>query len=108
MKEDKFKFVISTCVAPVVPVQDSNPGWIHSLPLGALVSSYIALEITQHRPIELIIPFVDAQIYIEYLKEINKETHKLVHSIYRSLDRESNPRPLAYMTTPPALREQRR
>jgi hypothetical protein len=31
--------------------------------------------------------------------EINKEKHKLVHTIYRSLDRESNPRPLAYGNT---------
>jgi hypothetical protein len=28
--------------------------------------------------------------------EINEEKHKLVHTINRSLDRESNPRPLAY------------
>jgi hypothetical protein len=28
-----------------------------------------------------------------------KEKHKLVHTIYRSLDRESNPRPLAYGNT---------
>jgi hypothetical protein len=30
---------------------------------------------------------------------INEEKHKLVHTIYRSLDRESNPRPLAYGNT---------
>jgi hypothetical protein len=29
----------------------------------------------------------------------NKEKHKLVHTIYRSLDRESNPRPLAHGNT---------
>jgi hypothetical protein len=42
---------------------------------------------------------------------INEEKHKLAHTINRSLDRESNPRPLAYgkhMATPPALSEQRR
>jgi hypothetical protein len=31
--------------------------------------------------------------------EINEEKHKLVHTINRSLDRESNPRPLAYGKT---------
>jgi hypothetical protein len=30
---------------------------------------------------------------------LNKEKHKLVHTIYRSLDREWNPRPLAYGNT---------
>jgi hypothetical protein len=39
--------------------------------------------------------------------EINEEKHKLVHTINRSLDWESNPRPLA-LATPPALREQNR
>jgi hypothetical protein len=30
---------------------------------------------------------------------VGKEKHKLVHTIYRSPDRESNPRPLAYGNT---------
>jgi hypothetical protein len=34
-----------------------------------------------------------------YDQRITKEKHKLVHTIYRSLDRESNPRPLAYGNT---------
>jgi hypothetical protein len=34
-----------------------------------------------------------------YIVCIVKEKHKLVHTIYKSLDRESNPRPLAYGNT---------
>jgi hypothetical protein len=36
---------------------------------------------------------------ITSLNYINEEKHKLVHTINRSLDQESNPRPLAYGNT---------
>jgi hypothetical protein len=42
--------------------------------------------------------FPQAFYHVPYL-EINEEKHKLVHTINRSPDRESNPRPLAYGNT---------
>jgi hypothetical protein len=39
------------------------------------------------------------QLHLHVYIGTNKEKHNLVHTIYRSLDRESNPRPLAYGNT---------